>query len=321
MKFRNLIKLGAIAGTYGAVHYTSDFLMKQLIARDVPKLPDFILKMLAGNTQDEFVVTQEDKKQIEKLSNNIKETIYLRTEKEGLKIVGRYYPADKPSDLFLVLSHGCRCNGLREFAMISEYYHKLNYNLLIVDHRACGDSEGEYMGFGYYESSDTMLWLDYLNNRFGKDIKIFLHGVSMGAATVLMMSSKQLPENVKGIIADCSYTSAWDEFSYQIETSFKLPVHPILDIVNLTAKNKAGYDFKNASPLNCVKNAKVPILFIHGAKDEFVPEFMVNKLYNACCTRKDLLIVPDAIHARSFQKEPELYINKVKGFIKQYSHE
>lgn len=319
MKISSWLTLSAASSAAALLtSYGCNYLMRSLIAGVEPKVPDFILNFIAGNSDPALNTSEQTKINRQNLRENIKETIHLKTEKEGFDLVGRYYPSDEPSNLFLVLSHGCRSSGIGEFGDISERYHKRNYNMLIIDHRACGDSQGEYMGFGYYESQDAMLWLKYLNDRFGNDIKIFLHGISMGSATVLMMSNKDLPSNVKGIVADCSYTSAWDEFAYQLSTSFKMPVHPLLDMVNREAVKKAGYDFRDASPVNCVKQAKVPILFIHGACDDFVPTYMVNELYDACVSEKDKMIVPDAPHARSYQTHPEMYLEKVNAFIEKY---
>ena len=134
---------------------------------------------------------------------------------------------------------------------------------------------------------------------------IFLLGVSMGAATVLMMSRKAEDCAVKGIIADCSYTSQWKEFAYQMKTSFHLPEFPILHICDLYGRLITGYSFKDASPLNAVTKAKKPILFIHGGKDDFVPTFMVKELYDA--------------HARSYYTNPEIYENVIENFMDKYS--
>lgn len=129
----------------------------------------------------------------------------------------------------------------------------------------------------------------------------------MGGATVLMMSDKVDPAQVKGIIADCAYTSAWAEFRYQLRTSFHLPPFPILHICNLYCKLFAGYSFHQAAPIAAVAKARVPILFIHGKKDDFVPFFMRDQLYNACPTEKAKLTVPAAVHARSYYTDPTAY--------------
>ena len=189
---------------------------------------------------------------------------------------------------------------------MAPYLYKKGYTVLFPDHRGCGESDGKYMGYGTHESQDTLLWLDYAKTYY-PELPVFLLGVSMGGATVLMMSDKVNPAQVKGIIADCAYTSAWAEFRYQLRTSFHLPPFPILHICNLYCKLFAGYSFHQAAPIAAVAKARVPVLFIHGKKDDFVPFFMRDQLYNACPTEKAKLTVPAAVHARSYYTDPTAY--------------
>lgn len=137
---------------------------------------------------------------------------------------------------------------------------------------------------------------------------------------MLMMSRSATDEAIKGIIADCSYTSAWDEFSYQLKTSFHLPDFPILPICNLYSRIFAGYSFRDASPLNAVKEAKKPILFIHGGDDDFVPTYMEKILYDACCTEKEMIVIDGAVHARSYYQNPEAYEKAIENFMNKHSH-
>ena len=174
------------------------------------------------------------------------------------------------------------------------------------------------MGYGTHESKDTLLWLSYAKQRF-PNLQIFLLGVSMGAATVLMMSDQILPQDVKGIIADCAYTSAWDEFKYQLKTSFHLSAFPILHICDLLCRLYAHYSFKDASPVDHVKHAKVPVLFIHGKEDDFVPFYMEKELYDACGSEKTLLAVDGAVHARSYHRNSALYEKTLHSFFEKYS--
>ena len=200
---------------------------------------------------------------------------------------------------------------------MAPYLYKNGYTLVIPDHRGCGESDGKYMGYGTHESKDTFLWLRYAKERFSEN-SIFLLGISMGAATVLMMSNHLEDAAVKGIIADCPYTSAWDEFSYQMHTSFHLPDFPILHICDLYCRALCGYAFKAASPLESVKCAKKPILFIHGSADDFVPTFMQDILFDACPTEKEKLTVEGAVHARSYYTNPMLYNQTLLTFMDTY---
>ena len=182
------------------------------------------------------------------------------------------------------------------------------------EHRGCGESDGKFLGYGTHESKDTLLWLEYARKRF-PELNIYLYGVSMGGATVLMMSDKINDPAVKGVIADCSYTSAWDEFSYQLKTSFHLPNFPMLHTCNLICRLICGYDFRDASPVKAVSNSSLPVLFIHGAADDFVPQFMQDELYAVCPTRKEKLTVDGAVHARSYYTDPAAYESAMESFI------
>ncbi len=244
---------------------------------------------------------------------------YSITNKDGQRLKGYFYPAETESDVYVFAAHGYRSSGRGDYSLLTKYYHDKGFNVFLVDHRASGESEGKYIGFGYHEYADSLLWLDFMKAEFGNDIRIILHGISMGCATVTMMSRNDiLPENVKFIVADCGYTSAYDEFKHNIK-NMKLPEFPVLTVSNLFNKAISGYDFKAASPIDAVKTAKVPMLFIHGSKDNFVPVKMVYELYDACTSDyKDMLIVEGAGHAESYPKNSEAYENKLNEFIERY---
>lgn len=244
---------------------------------------------------------------------------YAIESQNGQKLVGYLLKPEKPSKVFVFCSHGYRSNGLSEYCMLSQYYLKKGFNVFMCDHVASGQSEGKYVGFGHFECDDCIDWLWYLVKTFGSDIKIIVHGISMGAATVMLMSSsKNLPENVKMIVSDCGYTSAWDEFAYKLH-DMHIPQEPILKIANEINKKKAGYDFKDTDALQSVKNARVPMLFVHGGADTFVPTYMVNLLYEACSSEhKDILIVDGADHAQSYIVGKEAYEKKLDEFIESF---
>lgn len=243
---------------------------------------------------------------------------YSITNVDGNKLKGYLLKADKPSDVYVFGSHGYRCWGKREFRRMTKFYHDLGFNVFIVDHQAHGESEGKYIGFGSHESRDSLQWLGFMLDTFGKDIQIILHGVSMGSATVMMMSGNpNLPKNVKFTVADCGYTSPWAEFDYQLKNAH-VPTSPLLDGANFFNKHIAKYDFKKVDAVESVSHAQVPMLFIHGTKDDFVPTYMVHELYDACSTDKDLLLVEGAGHAESYPTDSAAYEAKVKSFIDKY---
>lgn len=238
----------------------------------------------------------------------------------GEKLTGYLLKPEKPSKLFMFGSHGYKFNGRDEFNGFAQYYIKKGFNVFLCDHTSAGESEGRYAGFGAFEHKDCLKWLRYLNETFGEDIVITLHGVSMGAATVMMMSSHdELPTNVKMIVEDCGYTSAWNEF-YLKANELKLPgTKLLLNCVNEINKRKAGYDIKTIQPIESIKNAKVPMLFVHGSGDTFVPFFMVHELYEAYGgPYKDLLVIEGAGHARCSVKGWDEYEKKLDEFLNKF---
>ena len=156
--------------------------------------------------------------------------------------------------------------------------------------RGCDESDGQYIGMGWLDKEDLKNWISLITEENPK-ASIILHGSSMGAATVLMTSGDELPSNVKAIIEDSGYTSVWDIFASEAKARFNLPAFPILNMFEIVANFRAGYDIKQASALEQVKKSKTPILFIHGTEDDFVPEYMCEKLYDAATCEKDKLII------------------------------
>lgn len=294
------------------------FIFNQAVWRKTLPLPAFIVNMMAGNEDN-------GNKQYEEAHNKaLKEFTNLPFEKIELKadngeiMRGRVLVPPISNGKLIIACHGARSSGVGEFCFMKDYFCRSGFTLVIPDHRGCGESDGKYLGYGTHESKDTVNWLQYAKKRF-PELDIFLLGVSMGAATVLMMSNRVSADDVKGIISDCAYTSVKDEFSYQVKTSFHFPPRPLLDICNLYCRAFCKYGFKDAAPIENVKNANVPILFIHGKADDFVPFYMEKQLYDACTSEKEMIEVEGAVHARSYYTNPGLYEKAMNNFIKKYS--
>lgn len=245
------------------------------------------------------------------------QTVHIVSE-DSLKLSAYYIPAPKPTKNFLLAIHGYRCNGREEYAIFSPFYHHdMNFNLLIPDDRAHGRSEGKYIGFGCLDRKDCLAWCRYITKTFGNDCRIFLHGVSMGASTVLAASGDPalLPQ-IKGIIADCGFSRGWDELKYILKKTYHLPSFPLLNLFDRICRAKAGYSTKEYSPIEQVVHSRVPILFIHGDEDDFVPTPMAYALYDACASQdKELWIVHGAAHARSYYTDQKGYELRVHRFI------
>ena len=226
------------------------------------------------------------------------------------------YVVSQNSNKWAIVVHGYGGSG-KLMSDKSKYFYDMGYNVLIPDLRGHGKSEGDYIGMGWKDRLDIISWINFIIKE-NPNAEIVLHGTSMGAATVLMTSGENLPSNVKAIVADCAYTSAWDEFSYQLETYLKVPSYYILNVTNMVTKLKAGYSLKEASALECVKKATVPILYIHGDKDKFVPYSMMDKLYDATNSPKEKLTIDGGEHANSDLVSPFLYWLTVEDFLNQY---
>lgn len=313
--------IGSAAALCGAAAYgASDALFKALIAREF-KVPKAVSKFITEKEEDAENPLEkkyaECMKYIEEYGLERHEMISDR----GQKLRGYLMRPKKPSDVYVFGSHGYRSDGKGEWCYFAKFYvEEMGYNFFFVDHQSHGESEGDYIGFASHEHKDALKWLGYMNDTFGSDIKIFLHGISMGSATVMLMTgSGQLPENVKFTVADCGYTSAMNEFDYKIE-SLKLPFRAIIPIVSAINHKRAGYDFhKDTDALSAVARAEIPMLFIHGDKDLFVPTKMVYELYDACSSKeKELFVVPGADHAKSYHVDKEGYEARVKAMAERY---
>ncbi|MGN0620269.1 MAG: alpha/beta hydrolase [Porcipelethomonas sp.] len=238
---------------------------------------------------------------------------------DGLTLHADYLPAKEHTSRIAICFHGYTSCGLNDCSSISVFLHNLGFDCLIVDNRAHGKSEGDYVGFGVLDRYDCLSWIDYVNQRFENRREILLFGVSMGAATVLMAAGlEKFPENVGAIIADCAFTSPYDVFKHILKKDYKLPEFPVMKINDRICRKKAGYGFRDYSTLDAVKKTKCPIMFIHGKNDNFVPTWMSEENYQACTSPKELLIVDNAGHAASYYENKDLYESKVTDFIGRY---
>lgn len=217
---------------------------------------------------------------------------------------------------YAVLCHGynddCTAMGYEAYR-----FNRLGYNVLALDARASGKSDGKYIGMGWLERLDVKGFVNFILGR-DVDAQIVLYGMSMGASEVLMATGEKLPPNVRCVIEDCGYTSVWDIFGISLKKLFRLPKYPVLPIVSTYCKLAAGYDFREASALEAVKKSDIPTLFIHGDKDKFVPSEMAERLYKAAVCEKELLIVEGAGHIQSDVVETEKYWDKIAEFTAKY---
>lgn len=232
---------------------------------------------------------------------------------DGLRLHGLWVPADQPKGTIL-LAHGYRSTYLVDFGPAFEYYHNMGLNLLIPEQRAHGDSQGRLITFGIKESGDMVQWLKHHNAQLGK-YPIVLSGLSMGASTVIYMLAKSLPANVKGVIADCGFTSAADILSVIFKRVTHLPPQPALFITDILARVFAGVTIWQYDSRKILANCSIPILLIHGVEDKFVPCAMTRAAYSACNAPKNILLVEGADHGVSFLVDKQRYISYIRNFL------
>lgn len=235
---------------------------------------------------------------------------------DGLTLRGHLFTRED-SHRYAIVCHGYNGDPASMAGYAMRFY-DMGCTVLLPAARAHENSGGDYYGMGWPERKDMLGWIDRIIAA-DPQAEILLFGVSMGGATVMMTSGEQLPDQVKCIIEDCGYTSVWDEFSVQLDSLFGLPNLPLLHTAGLICRLRAGYGFREASAVEQLKQAEVPMLFIHGEADTFVPYSMLQQVYDACASaEKELLSVPDAPHGAAAWTDPDLYWNTVDTFVAKH---
>jgi len=233
---------------------------------------------------------------------------------DGLKLCGKYYHTSDDAPL-QILCHGYKGSPERDFCGGSKLAFQAGHNVLAIVQRAHGESDGRTISFGINERKDLLAWINYANKRFGTDTDIILSGVSMGAATVLMASGVELPENVRCIMADCPYSSPY-AIIRKVCADMKLPPAPLMPFIKLAAKLIGHFDLCECSAEEAVRLAKIPILLIHGEDDRFVPCDMSRAIAeNSSLIQFETF--PNAGHGLSFIEDEERYTKLVSDFIEK----
>ncbi len=219
---------------------------------------------------------------------------------------------DRGSSRTAIVVHGWRDCAIKFFWLARIYEHELGYNVVMPELHGCGESEGEAIQMGWKDRLDVMQWM----KTFQADTMV-VHGVSMGAATTMMLSGEQMPEGIKDLrfVEDCGYTCVWDEFAGQLKEQFGLPEFPLMHSTSLLCRLRYGWSFDEASALKQVSKCHYPMLFIHGDADTFVPSQMVYPLYEAKPEPKQLWLASGAEHAQSYKEHKTEYISRIKAFL------
>ncbi len=232
---------------------------------------------------------------------------------DGQTLVGHWFEHPNPKRL-VVAMHGWRSSWASDFGFVSEFLHENGCSVLYAEQRGQGSSGGEYMGFGMIERYDCLEWIKWVNTQNPGKLPVYLAGVSMGAATVLMTADLELPDNVRGIIADCGFTSIHEIWKHVARRNLHLPYSVYGGLADSLCRQKICMGTKDGSTVDALKNSRVPVLFVHGTDDHFVPVEMTYRNYQACASPKQLLIVPGADHGMCYYKEQDRYEQTVLCF-------
>lgn len=238
--------------------------------------------------------------------------------RDGLRLHGYYLPA-KNAKRFVLLCHGYKGSGFGDFANTARFLHENNCNLLFIDQRCCGASQGEYITFGAMEQYDVQKWAYYIALRNKDKLPIYLYGESMGAASVLMASGHRLPKEVKGLISDCGFRSMGAQVRDMAANWFHLNhIGSLLFRLNFFCNTFAGFRMDEADTTEAMKRNRRPILFFHGSRDTYVDPKNTRYNYFLCRAPKELVMIPGARHLCSAYVEPELYREKMLNFFARY---
>ena len=238
---------------------------------------------------------------------------------DGATLQAFYIAAPTPSKRTAIPVHGYTDHpfGMLQYAWL--YQRELNCNVLLPALRYHGASEGRAIQMGWFDREDVLRWIGEADRLFGEGQQMVVHGVSMGAATTMMLAGDdRLPRSVRCLVEDCGYTSVWEQFRKELREDYGLPAFPLLYAADLLCRLRYGWGFREASALKQVAGCDRPMLFIHGGNDTYVPTAMAEPLYAAKQGAKALWIAPDSPHASSFADHPAEYAARVKAFVEQY---
>ena len=241
------------------------------------------------------------------------------TADDGVRLSGVVYEHEGDDNRWALVIHGYRDSNETAYVLdMARHYYDAGFNVLTPDLRALGDSDGDYVGMGWLDRLDILDWVDWIVAQ-DADAQIVIHGVSMGAATTMMVSGEETPAAVKVFVEDCGYTSVWDVFSAELSRRFGLPEFPLLHSASALSSVMAGYSFEEASALEAVARSTKPMLFIHGTADDFIPFDMVNQLFEAKTTGdKEMLVSEGAGHADAMYELSDAYWETVFNFVDRY---
>ena len=318
-KNKILIASGAVLGAtavFGTAAYlTTKFLMKTAIDREGPKMMTHATNRIAGS-----LISEEVFKRVADAAAKLEAAPTERVEIQGfddITLVGHWYPAQNPKRI-VVAMHGWRSSWSSDFGLMADFLHDNDCSVLFAEQRGQNNSGGDHMGFGVIERYDCLDWAQWVIDNKSKTLPVYLCGVSMGATTVLMAGGLKLPESVHGIIADCAFTSPDEIWNHVVNDNLHINYNIHKGLASAIYERKNQYAESSYSTIDALRQCKIPVLFIHGTDDHFVPIEMTYRNYLACASPKRLLIVPGADHGMSCVIDRAGYEAAVKNFWKEF---
>lgn len=313
----NKKKIGIVSGVaavgaalgLSASYIVTKGLVKIAIEREIPKGIPQSKKKISGSP-DPTSFSEQLRVCAERLAATPMEQLELSAQ-DGARLVAHWYPCENAKRV-IVAMHGWRSSWWRDFGIISDFWRENRCTVLYAEQRGQNGSGGDHMGFGLLERFDCLEWARWVSDHF--NLPVYLAGVSMGATTVLMASGLELPGSVRGIIADCGFTSPEDIWRHVTRHNLHLSYSVRRAAANSICRRKIQMGANEYSTLTALENNRVPVLFIHGADDHFVPVEMTYENYKACTAPKRLLVVPGADHGMSYLLEPEGYQGMMTAF-------
>lgn len=316
---KSLIGSGIVVAGLGAVAAASyaitGKLLKLAMDRKEPEaLEKGKEKLMGSEKMADF--TNEVKMRAQGLEDAETELVEIEAD-DGVKLVGHWQTCENPKRV-IVAMHGWRSSWSSDFGSVADFWHKNDCNVLYAEQRGQNNSGGDYMGFGLLERHDCLSWINWVNEQTEGKLPIYLGGVSMGATTVLMAAGLELPENVCGMMADSGFTSPHSIWKHVMNKNLHLSYGLHSAIANDMCKRRINMSADEYSTIDAMENSKVPVLFVHGTDDHFVPVEMTYENYKACAAPKRLLVVPGADHCMSYYMNKEAYEKAVKEFWNDY---
>ena len=304
-----VVALGVISHT--VTHSLINIAVARQEPRSIKRMKERLIR--SPDTRDMMVLRGQMATALEKEKNTEVEIV----SEDGTRLVGHWCPCPNAKRV-LIAMHGWRSSWAKDFGAVARFWRDNGCSVLYVEQRGQNNSSGEYMTFGMMERHDCLSWIRWVSENVEGDLPIYLCGISMGASTVLMAAELGLPESVHGILADCGFTSPHAIWRHVVRKRLHLSYAMCELAMNDFCQRKLRLCVKELSTLHAMEKSRVPVLFIHGAADKFVPIEMTYENYCACKAPKRLLVVPGAQHGMSYAMDREAYERVTKDFWRDF---